>query len=417
MNSIVEEAMNCKYEWKHAFVSTDWRRVENPRCPDSIPLSEILNDTIDFTLTQSDRDILLEGFRDVRGRFDYQGFLLEFFKKMSVREGLRSRTASIGGSDDTRGTQLWDTVRQKLTHIQSVNAFIASTEERARQRALAELLKAVGRQNSMRFGYQMKPFTGALRKSEFKRELQRVFNIDLTKIEADSLFEVFDSDGNGILSASEFMCSFNQMLVERRRRDEQTARDRITQAQERQKRRERVVAKQREKVLAKTALEYNCRAYEKAVVKLSEAALQTGVKCLYMPDGYVSLSFARTAIREQLGVMLSPTQMYSLCVKISGEVSLPRQTCPDTESTMLTNSSSDSVSNTAASLASSRERTSDCSHENSAFRLPAISSIKKPEKDAAVMGKNLKAFYVHVRKISAKRAREVSSHKDDDESI
>ena len=100
------------------------------------------------------------------------------------------------GVPSRSGTELWDIARRKLvSHVSSINAFTAGASEKARHRALQSLIEAIGKLQVSRFQGEEIHFTGSLTCGEFRTELRRVFGIKLSRIEADSLFKTFDTDG------------------------------------------------------------------------------------------------------------------------------------------------------------------------------------------------------------------------------
>jgi hypothetical protein len=127
----------------------------------------------------------------------------------------------------------------------------------------------------------------------------------------------------------EFNNSFNQMVVEWRRRQSNQARERKdAAARKKLRKQESHEKKQRERLQrAGAALSggtpFQQEAYEEAVVRLSEAIIQlirAGDRVtLSIPDSNVSEWLVQKSFRDQWGLQLSREQVHAVCMKLRGE--------------------------------------------------------------------------------------------------
>jgi hypothetical protein len=194
MNYIVHEAYHFpSQEWKEQFASIDWSQVENSHSSSSISLSSILLSTINFTLTDNDKEILLSNYTSssssspsLASSFLWKKFLLDFFIKFASleleEEQTQQSSSSLSSSSSsssvskrkssTNTNTLWCRVQKKLSTIQAMNAFKATGAEIARHRALSLLLEAIGKLHYSRFGGTLSQnlnFAASINRTEFKK--------------------------------------------------------------------------------------------------------------------------------------------------------------------------------------------------------------------------------------------------------
>ena len=167
MRCLAQEAVNNREDWGDKFVSLDWRMVENYDASDHILLVDALNHTLNFTLTNHDAQILINAYQTPKKTFDYRAFLKDFFIGFE-RCGHEMGTEEV--NTHRTGKEMWQLVRQKLRRrIEAVQTFKVGASEKARQRALQQLMIAIGRIQVSRFAEKTIHFTGSLNKAEFRR--------------------------------------------------------------------------------------------------------------------------------------------------------------------------------------------------------------------------------------------------------
>lgn len=198
LNIIVNEAYHYPdNQWKEKFLSIPWHNVENYSCSNPISLSTVLFSTINFLLTDSDSNLLLQNYSmtstnnnsSSSSKFLYKKFLFDFFTNYALLEMKEEQkknteignsstdettTTSTTGTTSTNGStknsnNLWIQVQKKLLSIQAVNVFKTFGKEKARHRALSLLLEAIGNLQGSRFGKGNMNFAAQVNRVDFKK--------------------------------------------------------------------------------------------------------------------------------------------------------------------------------------------------------------------------------------------------------
>lgn len=249
-----------------------------------------------------------------------------------------------------------------------------------------------------------------------------MFGINLSKLEAKTLFEAFDIDGvscsifhhkslhtliligNGTVSSTEFNISFNQMLVEWRRRDRKEARERKEISARKQIRKQESMKrknKQERSVAAggEVGKSFQSAIYEQSVVRLSETIvrlLQAGDKVtLSIPDGFVSEWYVQRCFREQWNLQLSREEVRTICMKLRGEDDCSR--IPVSDANQMASSPVDQVQTKLPNIATASG--------GSPLRNGHIADDSDVGGDM-VLGKHVKTLIVHLKHfVSPKKAK------------
>ena len=130
--SIVLEHPN---NWESKFESINWQRVENIFHRDSKSLHEVLREVFNLQFSETKLSQIVSSFRDTRGNFNYNGFLLQFLKNIE-----KARKAILAKK---KGNVL-NRFRAKAKMIGFVQIkVLATAKEKALQRALAMLVQAL----------------------------------------------------------------------------------------------------------------------------------------------------------------------------------------------------------------------------------------------------------------------------------
>jgi len=121
--------------WEAKFESINWQKVENIFHSDSRSLHDVISEVFNIKFSEMKLSQIVTSFRDTRGSFNYNGFLLQFLK--NIEKARRAVSTKKKGNTLNR-------FRAKAKMIGFVQIkVLATAKEKALQRALAMLVQAL----------------------------------------------------------------------------------------------------------------------------------------------------------------------------------------------------------------------------------------------------------------------------------
>ena len=134
------------------FASFKWKSLEHIKSAQV--LKDALQATLECIVSNEDVEVICSQYRSQTKEFNYASFLLDFTNQYEQPKSFnqtQKKPTSICKPSHDRVLELWRTTRHQAVAISAANGFIASIEEKSRQRALLALEEALKKRLASRF--------------------------------------------------------------------------------------------------------------------------------------------------------------------------------------------------------------------------------------------------------------------------
>ena len=167
---LVDEAKREPHR-RQKFAAFKWKSLETVKSSQQI--GEALQATLECSVSKHEVDVIFCHYRTRISTFDYAAFLLDFAKRYEQPVCLPDvppRVPPPRKPSHGRVLELWQKTRHEVAAISAANGFIASIDDKSRQRALLALEEAVKRRATSRFSDNLAAVegTGNIEKKAFR---------------------------------------------------------------------------------------------------------------------------------------------------------------------------------------------------------------------------------------------------------
>ena len=152
MSNIVDAAKK-QPENRQRFAKFRWQSLEAAKSAQ--PLKDAILTTLGYTMPNAEAEVIFSHFRTHTNAFDFASFLLAFATRYKsnakVDPSATPHLPTTSSPLHDHVMQLWRKARAEATAISAAKGFVASIEDKSRQRALLALDDALRKRISNRF--------------------------------------------------------------------------------------------------------------------------------------------------------------------------------------------------------------------------------------------------------------------------